>query len=150
LGLDRLTAFLKRHSRIALDTSVFIYQLEASPPYLPLTDRVFSWLEKSRSTAVTSTITMTELLVLPYRNSDERPVDELYALLSLYPNLEWIAPSLEIADVAARILAQHRLRTPDALQAATAAVSGATGLVTNDAVFERVTKFEVLILDHLL
>jgi predicted nucleic acid-binding protein len=135
---------------VALDTSVFIYQLEANARYLPLTDPIFSWLERPDSNAVTSTITMTELLVHPYRDSDDERVDEFYGLLSTYPNLEWIAPNLEIADMAARLRAMHGFRTPDALQAATAAHSGATGLITNDAVFERVDAFETLVLDRLL
>jgi predicted nucleic acid-binding protein len=150
LGLERLRAFLGRHRRIALDTSIFIYQLEASPRYLALTDHIFSWLERPRSTAVTSTITMTELLVQPYRDSDEQRVDEFYGLLSTYPNLDWLAPNLEIADLAALIRAIHRLRTPDALQAATAVQAEATGLITNDPVFERVKDFETLILERLL
>ena len=93
---------------------------------------------------------MTELLVPTYRGRGERQADEFYALLTTYPNLDWIAPSLEIADIAARIRATHRLRTPDALQAATAIRSGATLLVTNDASFERIPAFETLLLDNLL
>lgn len=77
-------------------------------------------------------------------------VDEFYALLSTYPNLDWVAPDLEIADIAARIRAVHRLRTPDALQAATAVKSQATGLVTNDSVFGRVNNFETMVLEQLL
>lgn len=50
----------------------------------------------------------------------------------------------------ARFLALHRLRTPDALLAATATHAGATGLITNDPVFERVQEFETLGLDSLL
>jgi predicted nucleic acid-binding protein len=149
--LNRLRAFLRRHRLIALDTSVFIYQLEANARYLPLTDLIFSWLEGPDSKAVTSTITMTELLVQPYRDdSDDQRVDVFYSLLTTYPNLGWIAPNLEIADVAARLRALHRLRTPDALQAATAEHSGATGLITNDAAFERVKTFDTLVLDSLL
>jgi len=93
---------------------------------------------------------MTELLVQPYRESDDQRVDEFYGLLSTYPNLDWIAPNLEIADVAARLRALHRLQTPDALQAATAEHAGATGFITNDAVFERVKTFETLVLERLL
>lgn len=148
--MSRLRAFLRDHRRIALDTSVFIYQLEANTRYLALSDYVFSWLERPGSSAVTSTITMTELLVQPYRDSDEERVDELYALLSTYPNLDWVAPTLEIADLAARIRGVHRLRTPDALQAATAAHAQATGLITNDPAFERVKAFETVVLDRLL
>jgi len=150
LGVERLRAFLRRHRRIALDTSVFIYQLETNPRYLAYTDHIFSWLERPGSKAVTSTITMTELLVQPYRDSDEQRADEFYGLLSTYPNLDWVAPNLEIADLAARIRALHRLRTPDALQAATAVHTLATGLITNDPVFERVTDFETVVLDKLV
>ncbi|OFW44686.1 MAG: hypothetical protein A3J28_16605 [Acidobacteria bacterium RIFCSPLOWO2_12_FULL_60_22] len=106
MGLNRLRTFLRRHRRIALDTSIFIYQLEANARYLALTDHIFSWLERPVNKAVTSTITMTELLVQPYRDSDEQRVDEFYGLLSTYPNLDWIAPNLEIADLAARIRAR--------------------------------------------
>jgi predicted nucleic acid-binding protein len=149
LGLDSLRSFLRHHRRIALDTSVFIYQLEANARYLALTDHIFSWLEGPDSKVITSTITMTELLVQPYRDLNEQRVDEFYGLLSTYPHLDWIAPNLEIADLAARLRALHRLRTPDALQAATAMYAQATGLVTNDPLFERVEAFETLVLDRL-
>jgi predicted nucleic acid-binding protein len=93
---------------------------------------------------------MTELLVLPYRDGDEQQANDFYGLLSTYPNLDWIAPNLEIADLAARLRALHRLRTPDSLLAATAENSLATGLITNDPVFERVKSFETLVLDQLM
>ena len=150
MGLTGLRSFLRRHRSIAIDTNVFIYALEATPRYATLADHIFSWLEQAGHTGVTSTITMTELLVQPYRAGDEQRVNEFYALLSTYPNLNWIAPDLEIADVAARIRATYGLRTPDSLQAATAVRSHVTGLVTNDPVFERVDLFETLVLDRIL
>lgn len=150
MGLEGLRSFLAAHRIIALDTSVFIYQLEANARYVPLTHHIFLWLERPRSKAITSTITMTELLVQPYRKFDEYRVNQYLALLSTWPNLDWIASSLDIADIAARIRALHRLTTPDALQAATAVRYSATGLITNDPVFERVQGFETLVLDQLL
>jgi predicted nucleic acid-binding protein len=145
-----LRGFLRRHSRIALDTSVFIYQLENHPRYAGVADQVFRWIEQPGHTAVTSTITMTELLVQPYRDADERRVNEFYGLLATYPPLEWFAPDLEIADTAALFRARYRLRTPDALQAATAARCQATGLISNDPLFPRVEAFETLLLDSVL
>ena len=150
MALTALTAFLRRHSSVALDTSILIYQLEAHPKYVELTDAVFAWIERPGHAAVTSTITMTELLVQPYRESDEQRVDEFYALLSTCPNLKWIPPDLEIADVAARFRARYRLRTPDALQAATAVQREVRGFITNDAAFERVEELEALVLDRIL
>jgi predicted nucleic acid-binding protein len=150
LGLTRLRSFLGRHRSIAVDTNVFIYALEANPRYAAFADHVFSWLEQAGHRGVTSTITMTELLVQPYRAGDEQRVNEFYGLLATYPNLDWIAPDLEIADMAARIRAIYGLRTPHALQAATAVRSHATGFVTNDPVFERIDSFETLVLDRVL
>ena len=150
MGLTRLRGFLRHHPKLALDTSIFIYQFEANPKYALLTDAIFFWLEQGEHEAVTSTITMTELLVLPYRDADAGQVDAYFGLLSTYPNLTWHAPDLDTADLAAQLRASHRLRTPDALQAATAIAAGATGLITNDAVFKRVGGFETLVLDEIL
>jgi predicted nucleic acid-binding protein len=150
LGLERFRAALRRHRRIAIDTSVFIYQLGASPRYVALSDAVFAWVEQPGGGAVTSTITMTELLAQPYRDHEEDRADEFYALLSTYPNLEWIPPDLEIADLAAGLRGVHGLRTPDALQAATATRAGVTAIISNDPIFERVTAFESLILDQFI
>ncbi|MBI4905781.1 MAG: PIN domain-containing protein [Acidobacteria bacterium] len=133
-----------------MDTHVFIYQLDENIRYLHLTDHIFRWLEAPSSRAVTSTITMTELLAGPYKDPDDQRVDHIYGLLSTYPNLEWVPPGLPIADEAARLRARYRLRTPDALQAATAVHSGATGFITNDGTFDRVTALQVLVLDSLL
>lgn len=148
--MNHLRAFLRRHRRIGIDTSIFIYEVELNPRYVDLADPVFSWIEQPGHSAVTSTITMTELLVRPYRDSDRGQVNRYYGLLTRYPNLEWIAPDLEVADMAARFRARHRLPTPDALEAATAAHSRATGFVTNDPTFQRVEAFETLLFDDLL
>ena len=150
MGLDALSALLKKHSRIGLDTNIFIYQLEEHPKYLPATSRVFQWLERTHHTAVTSTVTFTELLTNPYAAGDNHRANLCYGLLSRYPNLEWAAPSLEIADLAARFRADYRLRTPDAIQAATVVRSGAHALLSNDPAFRRVKGLETLVLDDLI
>jgi predicted nucleic acid-binding protein len=150
LGLSELDSFLGRHERIALDTSVFIYHLESNPRYVQPTELIFGWLENPTHRAVTSTITMAELLVRPYRMLDQRGVDSFYALLSTYPNLEWIAPDLQIASLAARIRAASQLKIPDALQAATAVRERAAAILTNDPTFERVAEVRALVLDRFL
>jgi predicted nucleic acid-binding protein len=149
--VSALHSFLRRHKRIALDTNVFIYTLEENPRYVGLAKEVLAWVEQQGNLAVTSTITMTEVLVKPYKAPGVLAARLwIYGLLSTYPNLEWVAVDLEIADLAARFRAHYGLKTPDALHAATAARSGATGLVTNDSSFQRVPAFETLTLDSLL
>lgn len=150
MGVDRLRNALGRHRHVALDTTIFIYHLEANPTYVSLSDCIFSWLESKSSKAVTSVITLTEVLVKPYRELDADTARKCYALLSSYPNLEWISPTLETANLAAKIRGTYRLRTPDALQAATAVEARATAMVSNDPIFKRLTDFDTLVLDEYL
>jgi len=142
-----LIEFLDRHRVIGLDTRPFIYHLETHPRYGPLTATLFAWLERRGASAVTSTITMTELLVHPYRKNDIDRVNSIYAATSTYPNLRWVATTLAIADEAARLRATYGLRTPDAIQIATAMSAGATGFVSNDKGCGRVAELEILRLD---
>lgn len=93
---------------------------------------------------------MLELLVHPYRDNDQERVDGFYALLSTFPNLSWVPATLDIADQAARFRAEHNLKTPDAIQGATAVFSSATGLVSNDPAFLRIKELDVLVFDALL
>lgn len=141
---------MSRHRKVGLDTSIFIHQVEENYKYFHFTDSVFTWLEEPRSRAVTSTITLLELLVQPYRLGDIDRVNRFYALFSTYPHLEWLAPTLEIADMGARLRAEYNLRTPDAIQAATSVNVDATGFLSNDPDFRKVPGLEVLILDDLL
>jgi predicted nucleic acid-binding protein len=150
IGSPRLRAFLRIHNRVAIDTSIFIYFVEGNLKYLALTSEIMEWLENPAHSAVTSTLTMTEVLTKPFADHDIIRVDQYYGLLSTYPNLEWIAPDLQITALAAEYRAQYRMRTPDAIQAATAVRAVAQGFVSNDPVFKRVTSFETLLFDDLL
>ena len=145
-----LHEFLEEHPLLALDTSVFIYFVERHPRYHDVCSPVFEGLESGSIRAATSTSTLLEILVQPYRKKLDDLVLKSFALLSTYPNLKWIDLDVDIADTAARLRADHRLKTPDAIQAATAICSGSTGFLCNDAVFKRVKGFDTLLLDDCL
>lgn len=141
---------MSRHRKVGLDTSIFIYQVEENNEYFHFTDSIFIWLDEPRAQAITSTITLLELLVQPYRLGDIDRVNKFYALFSTFPHLEWLPPTLEIADMGARFRAEYSLRIPDAIQAATAVSGDATGFISNDTGFRRVAGLEVMVLDDLL
>ncbi len=145
-----IARLLARHRLIAIDTCVFIYLMERNPKYFHLANAVFKWMEGPESTAVTSTVVLTELLVQPYRNANLPQADAFFSLLTTLPNLEWVAPSLRIANSAASLRASYRLQTPDALIAATALFCKVTAFITNDPVFARIPGLEALVLDRFL
>jgi len=145
-----LAEFLRKHRKVGLDTSLFIFEVEESRKYIEIVHPIFRWLEKPESFGITSTVSMLELLVHPYRRSDFDTVNKFYALLSTYPNLHWVELTLPVADAAARLRAEFNIKTPDAIQAASAMSLQATGFLSNDPAFKRLDMLDVLILDDLL
>jgi predicted nucleic acid-binding protein len=99
---------------------------------------------------VTSTVTLLELLVQPYRDHKEELAQQIFALTSTYPKIQWAPVTLDVADRAAELRARYRLSTPDAIQLATAISHKATRFYGNDKALRRVKEIECVILDDLL
>ena len=83
----------------------------------------------------------------PYKLKREDLVLKFYSLLTTYPNIEWVGLTLEVSDFAARLRAEHGLKTPDAIHAASALTHGVAGFICNDGVFRKVEAIECLVLD---
>ena len=70
--------------------------------------------------------------------------------MTTFPNLTLFPFALEIARKASDLRAVTRIKTPDAIQLATAIHHGATGFLTNDRIFEKVMGLEIAILDKVM
>jgi len=136
--------------RISLDTNVFIYFLEDHPRYGSWCGSLFDLIERGHNPAVTSTVTLLELLVQPYRAQQEELAQKIFALISTYPKLEWVPLTMNLADRASELRARYRLSTPDAIQLATAIGHKATRFYGNDRGVRRVKEIECIIVDDLM
>ena len=150
MGLEQFRRFLRSHERAALDSSLFIYHLQQHAKYSVFTNLLFRWMEEGTGNGVATTLAMTEVLVKPNLESNEKLTGEAFTLLKGYPNLEWVPVDLNIATLAARHRAVYRLRTPDAMLSATAVLASADSIITNDHAFKRVDVVDVAVLDDLL
>jgi predicted nucleic acid-binding protein len=148
--MKRLQDFLKNHPLIGLDSSIFIYHLEDHPRYSPLTEIIFNALEKGANKGITSYLTLMEILAKPKAEGLINVVRDYEYYLTTFPNLTFYEMGLEVARKASDLRAEERIKTPDAIQLATAMLYGATGFLTNDKVFERVKGIDILLLDKLL
>ena len=135
---------------IGLDTNVFIYFLETHPRYGSWCASLFDLVERGHNPAMTSAITLLELLVQPYRDQKEDLAQKIFALTTTYPRLEWVPLTMNLADRAAELRARYRLSTPDAIQLATAINRNATCFYGNDRGLKRVREIECLIVDELI
>jgi len=144
--------FLKplQGKQIALDTMIFIYAFEEHSVYIPLLQPFFREVEKGRIIAVTSTVTLAECLVQPFRAKAMELAARYKTLFRDFPHLSVIPVSDEIAERAAWLRAQYHMKTPDAIQLATALVSGSHIFLTNDEGLPQVEGIHVLVLDRFL
>ena len=139
-----------QRQRIGLDTNVFIYFLEGHPRYGAWCATLFDMIERGQNPAVTSTVTILELLVQPYRDQKEDLAQKIFALTSTYPKIEWVPLTMNLSDRAAELCARYRLSTPDAIQLATAISHHAACFYRNDRGLQRVRDIECIIVDDLV
>ena len=118
---------------LALDTAVFIYFIEEHPRFLAALDPVFKAIDAGQLPAVSSSLTLLEVLVVPYRAGNAALADRYEQVLTRSRGLRLINIDRTQLRAAAQLRAVHAgLRTPDALQVAAALSGGCSALLTND------------------
>ena len=118
---------------VGLDTVAFIYFIQEHSRFLPLLRPLFTAVDDGRLRAVTSSITLLEVLVAPYRAGDSGLARNYELLLTSSRGIDLVAIDQVQLRAAAALRARSRLKTPDALQVAAALSRGCTAFVTNDA-----------------
>ena len=112
-----------------LDTNIFIYLIEENPLYLNQVYKLLDFLEKSEYAIITSTLTLGEILTKPYK--DNR-LDLIETYKAFFAEMKLIELNSEIASLFAKIRADYKIKTPDAVQLASAVYAKADLFVTND------------------
>ena len=135
---------------VGLDTTPVIYFIEERAPFLDVVEPFFEAMDRGEFSVVTSTVTLLEVLVHPLRRRDTRLARQYREILLGAKGLTIIPLSPEIAQEAARQRAERNLRTPDAIQIATAIKAGAAAFVTNDSRLSPTPGLPVLLLDELI
>lgn len=118
--------------RIFIDTAPIIYFLENSSLYMESMEKFFAGCMKENIQIVTSTLTIEEYLVSPYSNGKIQYVDNFKRFIK-YMNIEIVDIDSTIAEQGAKIRGQYKnFKAMDALQIATAVISGCDMFFTND------------------
>jgi predicted nucleic acid-binding protein len=129
---------------VGVDTSIFVYFIEADPRYLSIVRPLFVAAHEGRLALVTSALTLMEVLVMPYRTGDDRLADHYEAFLTAAGGIRLVPIVPAALRAAARLRAAHGVRTPDALQLAAALDARRTGFLTNDRRLPAIGNLRVL------
>jgi len=139
-----------RGSRIWIDTAPFIYFIEKDPKYLNIVRPIFAEIDAGNIEALTSTITLLEVLVHPFKTNNELLVEK-YREILLYA--EWLTTFEifhEVSELSSKLRAKYSIRTPDAIQIAVGIIYAADTFLTNDSDMKKVKDISVVILEDFL
>lgn len=129
---------------LGVDTAIFIYFIEEHPKFLPLIEPLFRAVDEGRLEMITSSLTLLEVLVVPYRRGD-------HLLATRYESILVRSRGVHIADIsrdhlraAAQLRATTGVKTPDSLQLVAALAGGCTAFLTNDRALPNIPGMRLL------
>lgn len=118
--------------RVGVDTAIFIYFIEGASVWLPLITPLFRAADNGQIELVTSSITLLEVLVVPFRANNGALAARYEALLTNGRGIRLIEVTRDQLRRASRLRALTGVRTPDALQLSAAQEAGCSRFLTND------------------
>lgn len=140
------------YNKVFLDTAPFIYFIEKdsnNPQYFDNMKRFLEEGYRENKEFLTSVITMAEYFVFPYRNQKMSYIDSFHRLVDTL-DMEIAEVDQEIAKKAAQIRAQYKnFKAMDALQLATACVTGCDLFLTNDKQLKQFMEIKCVTVDDL-
>ena len=132
MGVEALRQRLGEHKLVFLDTMVFVYLLERNPIYVSLAKDVLRNVEAGKLEALTSALTLAEVLTGPAQTQDVEAIRDYEIYLTNFPHLKIMSVEPRHAPAIAKVRALTKLRTPDAVQIVLAEVAGADAIIGND------------------
>lgn len=138
-------------STVFFDTAPVIYFVEENSNYSGIVTPFFDAAPSGTLKAITSVVTLSEALVVPLRTGSDRLAEHYRQVISPVRGIEVYSVTQQIAEEAAQLRATYRrIRTPDALQMATALVAGAQYFLTNDKALPNLPTLQMLVVDDLV
>lgn len=117
---------------VGVDTALFIYFIEEDQRYMSMVSPLFAAADGGKLEIVTSTLTLLEVLVVPYRAGNAELAGRYEAILTRSPGIRMIDLTRDHLRLGAQLRAAIGIQTPDALQLATSLATKCSTFVTND------------------
>ncbi len=136
------------YKRVFIDTAPFIYYLEQNPYYFEKAKEFFVYCYENDIEMITSTITIEEYFVYPYKSGKLELINNFQNFVSSL-GIRVINIDKRIANQAAMIRAEFKdFKSMDALQIATAIESHCDLFITNDKQLRQEKRIKCITLDE--
>ena len=118
--------------RVYFDANVIIYQLIGYEPLQPQLAAVFGLVDRGECQAITSELTLAEIMVKPLRDGDAALQARCLAALESSGRFALEPVTRDVLIASAGIRATRTCKLPDAIHVACAQDAGCSVLLTND------------------
>ncbi|MBU1130435.1 PIN domain-containing protein [Patescibacteria group bacterium] len=132
---------------VALDSNIFIYQFSQHPDFFIFSNYIFVALEKNKLQAVTSIISYIEIISQSTIEGNQYSINLYKRIFQQYPNLKVHTADFQIADKTAELRRKYSIKTPDAIQLATAIISNVDLFISNDKNLKKVEEIKTINFD---
>ena len=130
-----------------MDTNILIYLFEGFPDYRHLIQAIADCIDNREIALFTGDITIAELMVMPFRKNDSDLIHFYTEALKNKDFVTLIPTTQKIYLKTAFLRAKFpKLKTPDAIQVASAVEGGADIFLTNDVGIKTPSEIQKLVL----
>jgi len=144
---DKFIKILEKNKNIGLDSNIFIYHLDSHEKYSPLTEIIFTHIERGKNKGFTSSLSYLETAVPSMRFKKLIEVANIKSFFLNFPHLQFFAPDLEILDKVLYFRSFYNLKSIDAVQIATALEKNCNLFITNDKKIPALKEIKILYLE---
>ncbi|MCL6613884.1 MAG: type II toxin-antitoxin system VapC family toxin [Firmicutes bacterium] len=139
---ERMSRLPDWATSVMIDTCCFIYHFQADeyPVEAAYVEELLRLVERGRLSALTSPVTVAEIMAKPRRHGLDEVAYAYKLLLLNFPNLRIPPIDVAVADKASMLRGRFGLKLPDALQVATGIIHGASAFITFDREIRRVAQ----------
>ncbi len=132
-----------------IDTAPLIYFFEKNEVYFEKINEVFNDLYEKNCQIVVSMITYIEISTLPVKLGNLKLAAKYREYFTNSNNLTLYPVNLLISEKTISYRAKYNLKTPDAIQLATAEICGADYVLSNDKEWSKINEVNVILIDDL-
>jgi len=135
--------------RVYIDTNILMYLFEGAANYQAVLESILEGIEQQYFEAVSSDLTLAELLVKPLKVGNGKLAEQYRDYLEQDDGINLISVSRNDFIQAAFIRSQTKLKLPDSLHLACAMSSECDMILTNDKAFQSSENLKVIQLSEL-
>ena len=140
---------LTQNTILFFDTAPFIYLFEKNEPFSRPVEKLLDAIYAANAQITTSLITYIEINTAPAKAGKERLKAKYREYFTNSEGVSLQPVNLTIAEETIRFRAEYNLKTPDAIQLATAKYCGADYVLTNDKAWRQITELDIVLVSEL-